>query len=131
MRSKITRTVLALVALIVVVPQALPAANSITPAQAGDHVGETRTVCGHVAGTHYAESTRGGPTFLNLDEPYPRHIFTVVIWRRDRGKFRQAPERFYDGLRICVTGKIGSHEGIPQIIVRDPSQIEIVKEGSD
>jgi hypothetical protein len=25
--------------------------------------------------------------FLNLDQPYPREVFTVLIWGSDRAKF--------------------------------------------
>jgi hypothetical protein len=39
--------------------------------EAKDYVGEVATVRGEVASTHYAPSTKGQPTFLNLDNPYP------------------------------------------------------------
>lgn len=61
--------------------------NSFTSGEANQHIGENATVCGFVASTHYAASSRGGPTFLNLDKAYPDQIFTVVIWREDRMKF--------------------------------------------
>ena len=40
--------------------------NKITAAEAKDHAGEVRTVCGKVASTHFASKTKGEPTFLNL-----------------------------------------------------------------
>ena len=43
------------------------------------------TVCGIVASAHYAASSKGQPTFVNLDKPYPNQIFTVLIWGSDRG----------------------------------------------
>jgi hypothetical protein len=52
--------------------------NKITAAEAKDHVAETRTVCGKVASTHYATGSKGQPTFLNLDEPYPKEVFTLL-----------------------------------------------------
>jgi hypothetical protein len=61
--------------------------NKITAAEAKDHVGETRTVCGKVASTHFAAKSKGQPTFLNLDEPYPKEVFTILIWGTDRAKF--------------------------------------------
>ena len=47
---------------------ALPALalQTIKATEARNHVGETATVCGNVASTHYAAS-RGRPTFINLD----------------------------------------------------------------
>ena len=41
-------------------------------------------MCGKVVSTHYAAQTKGQPTFLNLDEAYPRQIFTIVIWGSER-----------------------------------------------
>jgi hypothetical protein len=32
------------------------------------------------------ERTRRQPTFLNLDAPYPQHIFTVVVWGESRAQ---------------------------------------------
>jgi micrococcal nuclease len=99
---------------------------TISAAQASQHIGETATVCGKVVDARYASSSRGKPTFLNLDKPYPNQIFTVVIWGKDRDKFGK-PEEKYKDKYICVTGDIISYRGIPEIIVRDPSQIRIVE----
>jgi hypothetical protein len=98
----------------------------ITAAEAANHVGEMATVCGRVIDSRYLSSSRKGPTFLNLDKPYPNHIFTVVIWRVDRFKFGEPEKKFRDK-RICVTGKISSYRGLPQIIATDPAQIEMVE----
>lgn len=108
-------------------PQASPRSEQPRPlsaAEAADHLGEHATVCGQVVSTKYASTSRGQPTFLNLDRPYPRHIFTVVIWGEDRAKFGSL-EGFYKNKRICVTGRIESHRGQAQIVARDPSQITI------
>lgn len=96
--------------------------NKITAAEAKNHVGETRTVCGKVVSTHYATGSKGQPTFLNLDEPYPKEVFTILIWGSDRTKFG-APETKYKDARVCVTGKITSHREKPEIIATDPKQI--------
>ncbi len=74
----------------------------ISAAEAKDHVGEVATVCGQVASAKSASSTRGRPTFLNLDKPYPEQIFTVVIWGDDRPKFGR-PEQGRTG-----SGRTGS-----------------------
>lgn len=99
----------------------------IPAAEAGEHVGERGTVCGEVASTRYADRAKGQPTFLNLDRPYPNQVFTALIWSEDRPRFQEPPERRFRGHRICVTGKIGSYRGVPQIVVREPDQVEIVK----
>jgi hypothetical protein len=67
----------------------------LTAADAKNHIGQKTTVCGNVVSTHYAARTKGSPTFLNLDEPYPRQIFTILIWGSDRPKFGD-PEAKYD-----------------------------------
>jgi hypothetical protein len=103
-------------------------AATLTPPQAPDHVGETATVCGIVASATFAARLKGAPTFLNLDTPYPDHIFTAVIWGRDRPKFRQ-PEVQYRDKRVCVTGSIKMFRGRPEIIVKELSQISQASAG--
>jgi DNA/RNA endonuclease YhcR with UshA esterase domain len=97
---------------------------TITAAEAKDHVGERATVCGQVVSVHLAARSRGTPTFINLDKPYPNQIFTIVIWGGDRPKFG-APEQTYQGKQVCVTGTISSYRGVPEVVARDPSQLKI------
>ncbi len=97
----------------------------IRPEDASKYVGEVITVCGYVVSTKYASKSKGQPTFLNLDKPYPDQIFIVVIWGNDRHLFNRPPEKKYKGKNICVTGQIIIYRGIPEIIVEDPSQIII------
>jgi len=98
----------------------------ISPMEAKDHVGEHATVCGTVASTRYAARSRGEPTFLNLDQAYPKQIFTIVIWGSDRSKFGDPTEKYKDK-RVCVTGRIALYQGVAEIVASDPSQIEIQK----
>ena len=114
-----TTRIIALVVLIV--SQAL-GANSISAVQAKNHIGENATVCGQVVSTHFADTSKGKPTFLNLDEPYPHQIFTIVIWESDRTKFGN-PESKYKWMAVCVSGMVESYRGVPQIVAREPTQI--------
>src|SRR5262245_45249622 len=98
--------------------------QTLTPAEAADHLGEQATVCGKVATARYAVASRGKPTFLNLDSPYPKSIFMVVIWGSEREKFG-TPEITFRDRTICVTGRISSYRGEPQIVVTEPKQITI------
>jgi DNA/RNA endonuclease YhcR with UshA esterase domain len=100
------------------------AGSSISANQAKSHVGENATVCGQVAGTHYAMRSRGRPTFINLDQSYPQQIFTIVIWGSDREKFKE-PEQIFTGKHICVTGKISLYKGVAETIATEPSQITV------
>jgi len=96
--------------------------TKITAREAKDHVGETQTVCGKAVSTRYAPRSKGQPTFLNLDEPYPNEVFTILIWGDDRSKFG-TPETEYRDKSVCVTGKITSYRGTPEIVATEPSQI--------
>ena len=55
--------------------------------EAYSHVRETATVCGKVTGVHYAANSKGKPTFINFDKPYPNQDFTVMIWDDERAAF--------------------------------------------
>ena len=98
----------------------------LTSKEAKNHVGEKATVCGKVAGIHFVSSGKGQPTFVHFDEPYPDQIFTLVIWGSDRPKFGR-PEELYRDKGLCVTGKITSYLGIPEIVASNPSQVQIQK----
>ena len=100
----------------------------VNPIDAHKFIGMEKTVCGTVASATYAIRSKGRPTFLNLDQPYPKQIFTVVIWGSDRNKFKNPPETFLKGKRICVTGIIEDYRGKPEIIVRSPDQIILKSE---
>ena len=99
------------------------AQTRISASEAKQHVGEA-TVCGKVASRHYASSTKGQPTFLNLDKPYPNPAFTVLIWGSNRGRFG-APETDCKGKRVCATGKITVHRGAPEIVADNPGQVKL------
>ena len=52
--------------------------GTYTTEQASNHIGERATVCGLVTGGYYAKSTRGKPTFINLNGRYPNQKFTIL-----------------------------------------------------
>jgi hypothetical protein len=104
-----------------------PASSALSWRDAAAHEGTDCTIEGPVVGTFYADSSNGQPTFLNVGRDYPHSgRFTVVIWGEDRGAFPEPPEDMYAGATIRVTGSIASYEGIPQMMVRSPSDIEVV-----
>jgi hypothetical protein len=100
------------------------AQTSISAAEAKNHIGEKATVCGEVASTHYAARSRGNPTFINLDKPYPNQIFTILIWGSDRPKFGD-PEQTYSGKQVCATGTITIFRDVPEIVAHDPAVIKL------
>lgn len=80
---------------------------TLTPAEARNHIGQQATVCGLVTHTHYAQRSRGKPTFLNFGKD-----FTVVIWSQNR---QGVPERTYREKRTCATGRIETYRGVAQM----------------
>jgi len=117
------KKIVLILAFLFIVPSVFSASN-ISPEDAINHIGQQATVCGNVASTHFASRSKGQPTFINLNRPYPNQIFTVLIWGSDRSKFPGAPENYYSNKRICVSGKIKEFRGAPEIIARYPSQIK-------
>jgi hypothetical protein len=90
-------------------------------------IGRVATIRGRVAGTRFASSSAGSPTFLNLGVNYPSpRRFTVVIWIENRGAFGR-PEVRYRRKTICVRGLVRSYRGVPEIFARSPSQIRVVR----
>jgi hypothetical protein len=93
----------------------LASCQAISPSEAAKHVGERGTVCGTIAGEHMALSSKGAPTFINLDKPYPNRVFTILIWGNERQPVGQFPT---SGL-VCAIGTITSYRGTPEIVLHD------------
>jgi hypothetical protein len=78
-------------------------------------VGENATVCGTIVSEHKSTSSKGTPTFINLDRPYPNQVFTLLIWGDDRERVGKVPETG----KICGVGTITEYRGSPEIVLRD------------
>ena len=102
--------------------------QSIASDKAIDYVGEYVTVCGEVVSAHFANRSRGKPTFLNIDEPYPRQTFTVVIWGNNRNKFGGDPENTLLWKDVCVTGRVEIFRGVAQVTAKSSDQITVSEE---
>jgi hypothetical protein len=95
-------------------------AQTLTTVQAKSHEGENGTVCGKVAGERTATSSKGGPTFINLDAVYPNQVFTILVWGDDRKNIGELPRV---GAKVCATGTIQDYKGVPEIVVRSKVQL--------
>jgi hypothetical protein len=93
--------------------------------EAKNHAGEFVEVCGVIADANYARRSRGSPTYLNFDQPYPEHEFTAIVWGKDRREFPFQPEDL-EGYRACVYGKVEMYRGKAQIVLVRPEQIAAV-----
>ncbi len=98
---------------------------TIAPAAAKPFVGKEATVCGVVKSARWASTSNQKPTFLNLDEAYPKQLFTIVIFEEHRNKFTPPPEDQFKDKPVCVTGKVEEFRGVPQIVVTETKQIAI------
>lgn len=98
-------------------------AQSISAAQAKNHIGEKATVCGDIASEHTATNSRGTPTFINLDEPYPNQVFTLLVWGSDRPNVGNLPRTG----GICATGTITEYRGTPEIVLHSAHDWYVTK----
>ncbi len=90
---------------------------------AGRYTGEVKTVEGIIVVTSKREDK--GIIFLNFHDPYEGYL-SVLVWANDWDNFPESPEIYYENRKVRVSGLIQDYSGTPEIIVTDPSQIEIV-----
>lgn len=98
-----------------------PTAGYIDHSQAEQYYGQRVTV--QLTVTAIYRSSR--VIWLMGDQDRDRN-FKVVIFPEDWGKWPDRPDRYYKGKTIRVTGLIERYRDWPEIIVNDPSQIELV-----
>jgi len=80
-----------------------------------------------VEGTIVAANSTGKVCFLNFHKNWKRY-FTAVIFASDFHKFPESPKNYYNGKKVRITGLIKKYQGKPEIIIKNPSQIEIIEE---
>jgi hypothetical protein len=119
-----TKTILLATSLLIMLLLCPPLllSQNIAAADASSHVGETATVCGKVTGVHYAASSKGKPTFINFDKPYPSQDFTVMIWGEDRPRFGDLEKD--TGRLVCAHGLITMYRGKPETVLRSPEALQ-------
>lgn len=78
-----------------------------------------------IEGTIVDTYNSGNACFLNFHLDWERY-FTAVIFASDFYKFPRNPESYYKGKKVRVRGIVQEYEGKPEIILEDPSQIEII-----
>jgi len=89
---------------------------------AAKYYGKYVVVEGIIVATHNS----GKVCFLNFHPDYKRY-FTAVIFASAFPHFTANPENYYYGKKVRVSGYIKEYKGKPEIILNDPSQIEILK----
>lgn len=101
--------------------------GAINWTEADEYIGRIVTIYGDVKDTKYASTSNGSPTFIDIGAAYPSASrVTMTIWGQYRSAFPSAPESMYRGKTVCVTGEVYLYDGICNIEVTSPSQIEIL-----
>ena len=94
--------------------------DDVIPFEAAmDFVGEKITVEGTVIKTHNS----GNAVFLNFSPDFAG--FSAVIFADDWAKFPLPAEDLFYGKLVRIEGLIEEYQGTPEIIIRDPWQIEV------
>jgi micrococcal nuclease len=96
--------------------------GAISWRDADQYYGKTQTVEGKIVVTN----NTGKVCFLNFDRNW-RKYFTAVIFASDFEKSPPHPEDHYLNRTVRVTGLIKEYQGKPEIILKSPSQIEIIQ----
>ncbi|MCK6630652.1 MAG: hypothetical protein L6R45_36480, partial [Anaerolineae bacterium] len=97
-----------------------PRDDVIPVEDAADFIGETIVVEGTVTRTHNS----GNAVFLNFAVDN-QEVFTAVIFPDDWPKFPAPPETLFAGKLVRVEGVIEEYQDTPEIIIKDPWQIEV------
>lgn len=85
--------------------------------------GKKITVCAMFTGFHQTNGEHK-VTYLNFDKPYPNQTFTVVIFEADIAKFNTNLADYYKNKKVCITGKVSTYKGKPQIVITSEEQLE-------
>jgi micrococcal nuclease len=98
------------------------AENTVNWKDAASHYGKYKTVEGKIVSGKCLPKV----CFLNFDKDY-KTTFTVVIFASDLPKFPPKPDQYYRNKKVQVSGTIKEYRGKPEIILKEPDQINIVK----
>ncbi len=94
-------------------------AQTIAPADAKAHVGQTVTVEGPVGNVYTA---RSGMTFIDIGGQYPDNAFAAVIFADDTAKFPGV--KALGGKTVDITGAVSLYRGKPEIILKSADQVK-------
>lgn len=101
-------------------------ANSYPCEAAKDFPGENIMVKGSVESIFQSKESSGKPTFIDLDYEYPNpNRVTVIIWEEDLNNLEGILSHLEYGDIIYVKGMVEIYDGVAQIEVSDPDQIEV------
>lgn len=85
--------------------------------------GEEVEMCEQPDQIVHLQHSSGSPYFLNYGDRWPYNYLTIVIWERDISNLEIDPYRYFQGKKFCMKGKITKHDGNPQLVIKDISQL--------
>jgi DNA/RNA endonuclease YhcR with UshA esterase domain len=110
---------------LVLILKGMSVAQEIVPwDQADKYYGKNVTVEGTIVST--AIGRKGKECFLNFSSDLGKGL-TAVIFLGDYSNFPANPEEFYKDHEVRITGVVQEYGGKPEIILNDPSQVQILK----
>jgi aspartyl/asparaginyl-tRNA synthetase len=119
MKTKLTKSLAVLLTLSICV--IAYAATQVRWDEADKYYGQTVTVTGKIVATYNS----GKACFLNFHQDW-KHHFSAVIFASDFANFPSNPEQFYLNKEVKITGLVKEYEGKPEIVLKEPAQIEVV-----
>ena len=92
-----------------------------------NYLGQHVVICDNVADV-FEPTDRVKNAYINFGGKYPDHKFTIVIFEEDIPNFAEIPVSYFKDKIICVQGMITFFREKPQIVARNPEQIQVVFE---
>ena len=110
--------------------------NPLDWSVAKQHVGDVVTIVGPLLASKSRPELNGSPTWLDVGNVFPnRNRLTVVVWGKNLSNFNPQDldamywfqavfdEKAY--ALICIQGIVTEYKGVPQIELKDLSQLSI------
>src|SRR5690554_1881306 len=83
--------------------------------EVSSHIGKKVKICDKIYGSYNVKSN--GMTLLNVGNPYPDHLLTLVIFEKDLKQFSYVPAEFLQDKLFCANGKLILYKGKPEIVL--------------
>jgi DNA/RNA endonuclease YhcR with UshA esterase domain len=96
---------------------------SITAKEAAKHINEKVVICDQVFGGKFLSGSN--ITLVDVGGNHPNEALTLLIKGDDRKKFKVAPEEYFKGKKVCITGQVIDYKGKPEIVITDTLQIKL------
>ena len=115
---------IAITALVTLAMSASADPSKIGTQHAKEYYGQEMIVTGTVAQV----SIRPGIVFLNMDKPYPRSPFALVIFPANTNRFGDL--KALKGASVEAEGKIINYHNRPEMVLEKSSQLTVIGKAS-